>query len=227
VRLANPELDLEVTRTQAACDEALVRLRHATAGTAADIRPLAQRLDALTNRLEKLLQDQRDLVIRARHDGLWIAPELRDSPGRWLVRGTRLGLLVDTNGFQFTATVAQEDADALFARNVSRAEVRLAGQASEVMRVERWQVLPGGQRLLPSAALGWSGGGEVPVAADDPQGRRAVEPFFEVRSELAAAGSVALLHGRAGRVRFELPSEPLLPRGWRRLRQLLQKRYQW
>jgi hypothetical protein len=66
----------------------------------------------------------------------------------------------------------------------------------------------------------------VPVAADDPEGRKAVEPFFEVRAEVAAAPPVALLHGRAGRIRFDLAPEPLLPRWIRSLRQLLQKRYQ-
>jgi hypothetical protein len=40
-----------------------------------------------------------------------------------------------------------------------------------------------------------------------------------------AAGSTALLHGRAGKIRFNLEPEPLLPRWLRRLQQLLQKRY--
>jgi hypothetical protein len=37
---------------------------------------------------------------------------------------------------------------------------------------------------------------------------------------------VALIHGRSGRIRFDLEPEPLLPRWLRRLWQLLQKRYQ-
>jgi putative peptide zinc metalloprotease protein len=53
-----------------------------------------------------------------------------------------------------------------------------------------------------------------------------VEPFFELRAQIVPQPEVALLHGRAGRIRFELPAEPLLPRAIRRLRQLLQRRYQ-
>jgi hypothetical protein len=34
------------------------------------------------------------------------------------------------------------------------------------------------------------------------------------------------MDGRIGEIRFDLPSEPLLPRWMRSLRQLLQKRYQ-
>jgi putative peptide zinc metalloprotease protein len=74
--------------------------------------------------------------------------------------------------------------------------------------------------------LGWAAGGEVRIARDDPQGLHAAEPFFEVRAPVTAAGEAALLHGRAGKIRFDLGSEPLLPRWLRRLRQLMQKRYQ-
>ena len=60
----------------------------------------------------------------------------------------------------------------------------------------------------------------------DPHGTQAAEPFFEVRTPITSAGDAAVLHGRGGKIRFDLASEPLLPRGIRRLRQLLQKRYQ-
>ena len=43
---------------------------------------------------------------------------------------------------------------------------------------------------------------------------------------LPSTDEVVLLHGRSGRIRFDLEPEPLLPRWLRRLWQLLQKRYQ-
>jgi hypothetical protein len=43
---------------------------------------------------------------------------------------------------------------------------------------------------------------------------------------LPASPTPALLHGRSGVIRFDLPAEPLLPRWLRRLGQLLQVRYQ-
>ena len=81
--------------------------------------------------------------------------------------------------------------------------------------------------MLPSPALGWAAGGEVPVMMnDDKQGNKAAEPFFEVQVEIPdESAAVALLHGRTGKIRFDLESEPLLPRWLRRLWQLLQKRY--
>jgi putative peptide zinc metalloprotease protein len=81
----------------------------------------------------------------------------------------------------------------------------------------------GGLSVLSAAA---SGGGEMPVSPRDPQGRQTKEPFFEVRAQIPPSAAVALLHGRSGKVRFNLDHEPLLPRWLRRLRQLLQQRYQ-
>ena len=128
--------------------------------------------------------------------------------------------------YQFTATVEQGEVQALFGRKLSGAEVRLVGQPGDVLKAGRWEVIPGGQRTLPSPALGWHGGGEMPVAPDDPQGLKSAEPFFEVRVALPPDARVALLHGRSGKIRFDQEWEPLLPRWIRSLRQLLQKRYQ-
>jgi putative peptide zinc metalloprotease protein len=92
-----------------------------------------------------------------------------------------------------------------------------------MMRAPYWTVVPGGQRQLPSPALGWTGGGEVPVSLSEPE--KAAEPFFEVHAPLPATTQAALLHGRSGTIRFDLPAKPLLLRLWRRLEQLVQKRY--
>jgi hypothetical protein len=54
---------------------------------------------------------------------------------------------------------------------------------------------------------------------------RTTELFFEIRADVPNADA-ALLHGRAGRMRLELPGKPILSQCIRRLRQLLQERYQ-
>ena len=226
VQLKNSEIELELAAARATRDEIEARLRQAMQEQTANLKPLGSRLESAELRVTKLERDQAALTLRARQDGVLVAPQLFDYVGRWLPRGAELGLLVDPGGFQFQATVAQEDVDRLFARRIPGAEVRLIGQCDTVVPVRQFKIIPAERRNLPSAALGWAGGGTVPVAADDPEGRKAVEPFFEVRAEVAAAPPVALLHGRAGRIRFDLAPEPLLPRWIRSLRQLLQKRYQ-
>ena len=141
-------------------------------------------------------------------------------------RGGDLGVLVDPSCFEFHAVVVAEDVDRLFDGKLGGAEVRLHGEAGRVRPLSEARVNPAGQTRLPSAALGWAGGGPVRTRADDTSGVVAAEPFFEVRGRLEGAGGAVLVHGRSGTARFDLPPEPLLPRAVRALRQLLQRRYQ-
>ncbi|HMJ88529.1 MAG TPA: hypothetical protein VK530_01870 [Candidatus Acidoferrum sp.] len=224
LEFANPELDLEIANARATVAELDARIRLAMKERAADLKPLLMRMESLNQRVQKIQADKASLIIKARHDGVWVAPEIQDQAGRWLARGARLGLLVNPSQFEFAATVKQEDGDTLFGRKISGAEVRLFGDAGRVVPIRKWRIIPGEQQTLPSPALGWVSGGEVPVSPDDPQ--KAAEPFFEVHADIGADALTAILHGRSGKIRFDLEPEPLLPRWIRRLQQLLQKRYQ-
>jgi putative peptide zinc metalloprotease protein len=226
LELANPELELDFAAAKAALAEVEARLLQAMNEATANLKPLQSRLESTRKRIQRLEMDRAALTVRARQNGVWVAPQVKDYVGRWLPRGSELGLLIEPASFQFLATVAQEDGDSLFARARDKAEVRLFGQSGEVIPVNQFKIIPAEKQTLPSPALGWAGGGEVPVSPNDPQGQRAAEPFFEVRAEVQPDPEAALLHGRAGKIRFELPSEPLLPRWLRRFRQLLQKRYE-
>jgi putative peptide zinc metalloprotease protein len=224
LRLTSRELELDLVGAQGLYREAEARYREALIRTNADLKPLNSRLESVSKRLAKLKADQESLVVRAKHDGIWVAPRIHDSVGRRVERGSPLGLLVDPGGFEFVATVAQTDADAAFARPPRGGQVRLRGQSDTSLEIGRWSVVPGGKQTLPSPALGWAAGGEVPVSPNEPE--KAREPFFEIRADLHPAAGVPFLHGRSGTIRFDLEPEPLLPRWLRRLQQLLQKRYQ-
>ena len=225
MHLRNPELEIERSVLHARESELEGRLLQARNEDIASLKPLMSLLGAVTNRINKLNADEAELTIRAQHPGIWVAPGIEDYLGKWVVRGMTLGLLVNPAEFEFTATVLQADVDALFTRRIPGAEVRLFGQVGTVIPIKKWKVLSGGRLVLPSPALGWAGGGEVPVVTNDKDGDKAAEPFFEVQAEIPADIAVALLHGRTGKIRFDLEPEPLLPRWIRRLWQLLQKRY--
>lgn len=227
LRLKNSELNLELADTRAHLDEIHARLRQAMNKDSAAITPLISLRDSISDVLKKLTADSDNLIVRARHDGVWVAPGIEDYVGRWLPRGADLGLLANPAAFEFAATVMEEDANALFAKKIYGANVRLYGEAGEKLPVAHWRVIPGGQHILPSAALGWSAGGEVPVAMEEnSQGNKSAEPFFEVLADLDSQNGVTLLDGRSGKISFKLEPQPLLPRWMRSLWQLLQKRYQ-
>jgi putative peptide zinc metalloprotease protein len=224
IELASRELELSLDDARARLAETEARLRQALSRTNADLKPLQSRLKSTEDRLQKLNTDRQALLVKARHAGVWIAPGVEQFVGRLIEHGTPLGLIVNPNAFEFVAIVDQADADAAFAHKPSGAEVRLKGQSGSVLRADRWRVVPGGNRTLPSAALGWAAGGEVPISKQEPT--QAATPFFEVQADVTGVADVPQLHGRSGKIRFDLEPEPLLTRWLRRLWQLLQTRYQ-
>ena len=227
LRLKNPELDLQLAETRAHYNEVNARLLQAMDKDSADVEPLSRLRDSVSATLDKFTDDSRHLIVCAPHDGVWVAPGIDEFIGRWLPRGTGLGLLANPAAFEFDAIVMEEDANALFAKKIHGGNVRLYGDAGTKLPVTAWQVVPGGQNMLPSAALGWAAGGEVPVTTEeDSQGNKSAEPFFEVIGKLNSPEGARLLDGQSGKVSFRLAPEPLLPRWTRSLWQLLQKRYQ-
>ena len=137
-----------------------------------------------------------------------------------------LNEIVDARKFVFTAIVSQEEASHLFSDPIRHVRVRVAGQAGDTLESPHWRILPGDQRRLPTAALGWQGGGGIAVEQDDREATKTTEPFFEVVADLPATAAVTLLHLRGGQAKFSMESRPLAVQWWRSLRQLLQKRYQ-
>jgi putative peptide zinc metalloprotease protein len=227
LQLKNPELQLELADTRAHLDEVNARLLQAMDTNSADIEPLTRLRDSVADELKKLTTDSQNLTVRALHDGVWVAPGIDEYLGRWLTRGSDIGLLANQKSFEFDATVTEDDARNLFGKKIHGANVRLWGDAATTLPVENWRVIPGGQNVLPSPALGWAAGGEIPVATDEnSQGNKSAEPFFEVVGKLNSQSGVPLLDGRSGKISFKLGAEPLLPRWVRSLWQLLQKRYQ-
>lgn len=222
----NDDLEHQLAAAEAMRSETEARLLQAMRMEAANLKPLRSKLESVEKRITRIRLDISLLTVRARQDGLWVAPSVEEGVGRWLARGTSLGLLVNPASYDFVATVLQEDVDPLFGEKIRGAQIRLIGQADETLAAGNLRRIPAEKRTLPSPALGWVGGGDIPVSKQDPQGQKAAEPFFEVRADIQPAGDVTLAHGRAGKIRFDLESEPLLPRALRRLRQLLQKRYQ-
>jgi len=227
VRFENRELELERLQVEAEWEETVARERRALHDATADLRPLSARRAALEKRLQEIEEEQAAQVVCAPHAGRWVAPDLEQAVGRWVPRGTTLGMVLEEERFMFEAVVTQREAAWLFAQPLGRAAVRLRGQAGCELLVGRQRIVPAEHRRLPSPALGWRGGGDIPVALDDPTGERAAEPFFLVRALLQPHPDAVLLHGRSGQIRYDLPARPLLAQWFRRLHQLLQREYGW
>lgn len=225
-RMTNPELELRLTAADARVRQIRLQENVALEHGGANLRVLRRQREVAEAELADLRRRQRDLEVRAPLDGIWVSPRAGDLTGELARRGRQLGIIIQPPAFDFVAVVAQDDSARLFASSAPKAEIRLPGQAAHPLPVAGVQLVPGRQNLLPTAALGWAGGGPVKVRTDDPEGLQTAEPYFKAIARLAVPGDAAALHGQTGFIRFTTGTQPLLQQGWRRFRQLLQQRYQ-
>jgi putative peptide zinc metalloprotease protein len=225
LQLSDRELDFEIEATLAQREETLAMERQALRMQTADLEPIRKRLDTIESKLKDLREQHAALLVKARQGGRWVAPHILDMVGSWVQRGTVLGEIVDHDAFRFSAVVSQDEAADLFVGQIRKAEVRIYGQGGENVTVSDYQIIPYRQETLPSPALGWRGGGDVPISVTDETGLQAAEPFFQIYATLKRNAGVAFLHGRAGKIRLSLNPRPLLFQWTHKFRQLLQRRY--
>lgn len=225
LRLEDPELLLERQAAQAELAGVQARLSRAMEAGGADYQAALRLRESIAERIDYLESQIAGLTIRAPLAGTWVAPDSLLDEGRWFRRGESLGAVVDESTMLFSAVVGQNDIGALFQDPIEGAQIRLRGQAGAPIRASHLLVVPAERRNLPSAALGWMGGGDVATDQRDQAGRRTDQAFFEVRATLDPEHAAALFHGQRGRVRFELPSEPFLQQWIRKGRQLFQRTY--
>lgn len=229
VQLENLELEFEFQATRQQREQLLAQELQALSSSVANLEALQRQRQSVDLKLAELERQRQALVVLAPISGQWSASELDSGQGQWLARGASLGSLVNESDWRFVAVLPQV-ATHLFEAGVLRAEIRIAGQQDINLVSTRTDIMPFEQGLLPSAALGMSGGGDIAVHASDPKGLEAAEPFFRIHAQLPAAGSaddrgLKRLHGRVGTMRITLPDAPLLvqwERGWR---QFLQRKF--
>lgn len=225
LNLSNRELDFEIEGLRQQRAQILAQELQAISEQVANLEPLQRQRLAVEEQLAERERQQQVLLVRAPIEGRWSAPDLEAGQGQWLLRGASLGTIVDEREWRFVAVLPQV-ATHIFDAGLRRAEVRLRGQEHLNIVAGQTQVMPFEQGLLPSAALGMTGGGDIAVDPQDPHGLKAAEPFFRVQAELPTQEDEArFLHGQRGVMRLSLPASPLLLQWTRGLRQFLQREF--
>jgi len=227
-QLINPELKIEIELVVSQRDEVLFLQQQSAVLQGDNARlTLQKRLLALDTKLRELQRQQQSLLLTATQSGIWVAPQQRQQIGSWVSRGIKLGEIISPNNFRFIAVIRQEEAANIFSQQYPKQSVvRLTGMENNQFQIENYQVIPFEQENLPSAVLGWKGGGKIPVTGADDQGLQTIEPFFRISADLENTGEQFLRHGQSGQIRFNLPAEPLAKQFYRKARQFLQHRYQ-
>jgi len=107
-----------------------------------------------------------------------------------------------------------------------RVDIRVKGRPDIELAGRIETIIPSGQEKLPSAALGYAAGGSTRIDLEDPTGRQAAEPFFEILVVPSIPETMRLHPGQTMALRFETSPKPLITQGWRSLLQLFQKRFE-
>ncbi|WGH77170.1 peptidase M50 [Jannaschia ovalis] len=223
LRLEDPYAEARLRAAEAEYERYARRYQQSLSESAYDIR--LWRAQAV--RAEQELQILRELEaarrVVAHRSGQLVLPAMADLDGRYLNRGDIVGHVVDPAAVVVRVAVHQDTADivrnrtaAVDMRPAERLERRYAGRIVREVPAVGYE--------LASAALTTEGGG---IFAPDPMAEGpnvALQPVmqFDLRP-LAEAPSLVL--GMRVHVRFDHGREPLVWRGWRRLRQVFLRRF--
>lgn len=185
---------------------------------------LAQRqLEQETAVLARVQERVDKLVGHAELDGVLVAAQAQDMPGRYLKKGELAGYVLEKNALIARVVVPQDDID-LVRASFRSAELRFADWIGKSHEVALLRHASGGIDELPTAALGLSGGGLIPTLPSDPNGVKTAERVFLV--DLALPGEILpSAFGERVHVRFGHAWEPMAWQGLRRLRQLFLGRF--
>jgi len=165
---------------------------------------LDEQLTALAEKIRRVKEQLSSLHLAAPASGMWVSTEIEDSKGRYVRRGEELVVIEQAS------------------REV---EIRAAGRPDPTIEGTIEKIFPAGQEELPSEALGYVGGGSMPVDVRDPRGMKTAEKFFEIRIRPRLGDATEWFTGQRVVVRIRLRSKPLAAQLWHYGRQLFQRRF--
>lgn len=211
-------IDVELQRV-----DLMMRKERSSQGT--QLESLKSYYEYLEIRKKNLKTNIESLSVRAPTSGVWFADSLKEYKNNVIPKGTNIGHVKGQDRFEFFAVVNQRDVGRIFGNKPKEAEVRLRGQYQNSSKLVALNAIPSDQSQLPSASLGYMGGGQIAVKTSDRSGSVSAEPFFEIRGAIVVSGEVIPNHGQTGVARFPIPDAPLWSQLALRLRQLFQREY--
>ena len=224
--------DLETALVEIRAQRALVGVRREAAldEDHAVVQIYDDQWHVLDEQLDRIQEQLDHLQLRAPFAGRWVAPGIEHAKGSFLRRGDPVGLVTST-GDRYVRVATDQHLGPRIQNEIgigseARIDLRVAGRPSDEFTGRIARITPN-QTRLPSPALGRLAGGSLEVKADDPEGVKTAEPFFEVRIEPDDNAELpTLLTGQRVVVRFHLPAKPLAFQWYRAVRQLVQRRFQ-
>ncbi len=222
--------DLQTQLTQLQDQLSILQKKQSIAQTEemAAVQILDEQIQAQTEQIQRVEQQLADLNLRPPQAGTWVSPEVESWLGRYVRRGEPLGLVADFNDMIIRATANQGMAAILIDQHAQRAQIRARGRPQVTWFGRILEIAPAGQQQLFSEALAHVAGGSVavrPTKDSKQKGMESAERFFEIRIRPLGAAPQRLHMGQRVVARLQTGSRPLLAQWYRRMRQLIQRRF--
>jgi putative peptide zinc metalloprotease protein len=186
VNLRNEEFGfLELGQT-ARLAELEAEFRLALVNKSGDVERLKKEVQYAETQLAQTRMDIRDLAITSPADGRFLLISDQNNTGRWIERGTVLGVVAGADDWTARVMVPQESIDLLHEPPRKILAMTLSAPDHPRTAVLDGQI-PRGTLILPQKSLGTAHGGPIPVDISDASGLKLLEPMFQVNVLLPEA----------------------------------------
>ena len=218
IKSYDPTLEAQVSLSKAKVAELEAEYAKEFVSDRARANIIHDQLESEKVALARIRERADGLVARAGTDGVFIAPQAENMPGRFYHKGDLLGYVVE-KGLPLARVVVSQDTvdevrlttDKVTVRNVDRPDTVSVG------RIVR--EAPASIEYLPSRALSTEGGGVIATDPRDQKGAKMLQRMFQVDIELMD-NSDATFFGERVYVRFTHKMEPLGLQWYRGIRLL-------
>ncbi len=217
--LDDPLLHAQVRRLEAEQREVQARYDAALLNDRVQTQILKERLERAGAELATARERLTQRLVRSPVAGRFIVPRAQFLPGRYARQGEVLGYVAEELAPIVRAVIPQADA-ALVRENTTAVKVKVPGRLGITVAAQVQREVPAASDRLPTAALGASSGGLIPVQADDELGLKTVDGVFQFDLALPSDSPPAPLGSRVY-LRFEHGTATLASQWYRALRQLL------
>ncbi len=228
--MENPSYEADARAARARAAYAQATLDDAAARGAASLRIAQARYDRAVAEVEEYERQIGALTIRATAAGLFAAGggsglDLENLSGRFLERGTVIGVVLQENSIVVRAAVTDTKAGHVvpeLVRQDASAQIKIPGDSARTIKGDVTRVWPAGSRQIEAMQFSAITGGEL--VTNPRQNDETLETFtlFDVTPE----STEGLLPGRRAKVRVRLEPSTLLSRVTTRVQQFFDGRRQ-
>jgi len=223
IRLHDSILDVRVRLAEAKVAELEAEYNAQFATDRAEAQITNERLKSELANLDLVRERAGELTVRAATDGVFIAPQMVDLPGRYIHKGDLLGYVVGDRQPLVRVVVQQHVVDKVRSAT-ERVRARLVDHPEIALTGNVLREVPAADEYLPSLALAPEGGGEIATDPRETENPKVLQRVFQFDMELDGVEQVDYF-GQRVFVRFDHQMEPLALRWYRSIRLLFLKSF--